>query len=381
MSDTKRRRWRGGGSYNWDAEYRAQSKAAYDRLMSHEDVKAALDAMGDDEFLQTLNKMGRISRYGNTDLERVMGSLDKGDAQAVRERRVNAENAQRAKSREQHEEWTAKRIAQQTEEANHYRQNADLAAGMLQSDCHDVYGITEKHNQYYGDWMENPVALLTGGDGWGRSIKERTGIKLQITLSLDVSNSMWHNRVASNAVTTFIELGMALDALQDTYPGSVYTQQFVFAMNEDGKGARSLSRLANYRGYVEGENAGESMGKYDVVRDWVRSQPLMAGEDTWITPLFTTIESWENEESDPGCVRLDLILTDAVLEHPTDVRKAGDIQERRDGALQTILLNFLEEDEWLNGALPSHCYQYPANTGNAAGLLRKLLMEFVSVYY
>ena len=382
QSDRKRYRGRsGGGSYNWDAQERRQSKAAYDQLNQYEDVKAALDALGDDEFLRTIEILSGISRYGSTDLERIYGSLNQGDIDAIKERKRNVAEHQHSEQEKRYEASQARRVAEQTVEANQYRQSAALAAGMLRSDCHDVYELREKTGQYYGDWIDDPVALLTGGDGWGRNVKEQAGVKLQITLSLDASNSMWHNGIAADAVKAFIELGMALDELVQTFPGSVYANQFLFAMTEDGKWVNTLDAMDHSKWQDPTPNAGAKMGKYDSVRDWVHSIPYRAGNDTWIAPLFEAIESWENESSDPGCVRLDLILTDAVLEHPIDVRDAGKVQERRDGSLQTVLLNFLPEEEWLDSALPMHCVQYPANGANVAGLLRKLLAEFVSVYY
>ncbi len=379
QSDRKRARYRGGGgSYNWDAADRRASKNTYDKLNRYEDVKAKLDEMGDDEFLQTINTISRISRYGQTDMERLCGRMSQGDVDAVKDRRKQVKKRKSQESQQRYEESQAIQVAKQTKEADAFRQQASLNAGMLRSDMHDVYELRDKLGQYYGDWINDPVALLTGGDGWGRRVKETTGVKIQITLSLDASNSMWHNNIAADAVKVFIELGMALDELVETFPGSVFANQFIFALGDDGKTVRPL-RL-NQHQYVE-DNAGKAIGKYEYVRDWIQSQHWHAGEDTWIAPLFKAIESWENESSDPGAVRLDLVLTDAVLEHPTDVRDAGNVQERRDGALQTVLLNFLPEEEWLNIALPRHCVQYPANGANVAGLLRKLLAEFVAVWY
>jgi hypothetical protein len=93
--------------------------------------------------------------------------------------------------------------------------------------------------------------------------------------------------------------------------------------------------------------------------------------------LLEEIEKWEKEESDPGAVRLDIVLTDAVFEHKKDIRESDVIQERRDGQLQTVFLNFMPEKEWLNSTLPKRCFMIKVDKDNVAGILRNVLSEFV----
>ena len=104
------------------------------------------------------------------------------------------------------------------------------------------------------------------------------------------------------------------------------------------------------------------------------------GEDTWYSALLSRIEKWETKNSEPGAVRLDLVITDGVFEHAKDLTECNRIQERRDGSLQTVFLNFLSMDEWSDTKLPRHCVQYLANVDNIAGLSRTVLHEFVSSY-
>jgi len=112
-------------------------------------------------------------------------------------------------------------------------------------------------------------------------------------------------------------------------------------------------------------------------RGWGDNSPF-TGEDTWISPLFEEIEKWENRYSDPGAARLDIIITDAVLEHEKDIREASRIQEHRNGNLQTVLLNFLPMDDWGDGSIPKRCTQYSANAENIGGMLRQIVQDFIS---
>lgn len=77
---------------------------------------------------------------------------------------------------------------------------------------------------------------------------------------------------------------------------------------------------------------------------------------------------------------MDIVITDCVVEHPSDIRRSDEIQERRDGSLQTVFLNFLDEKYWVNSDLPSRCVQYGAKPDTIDGLLRTITAQFVNAY-
>lgn len=267
------------------------------------------------------------------------------------------------------------RIAKLEEQTLAFRKASQLTAGMIGSDFHQAFALKEAYGRDDGDWLDDPVAAYCGGSGFGEEIKVQAGIKLQVTVSLDMSNSMWNNVIANDAIRAFIEIGLALEDIQTQYPGSMHTAAFTFASGEQGKRSYRIGRQHRSSTPVELQ-----LGSFEDMRRNLSWMPSDAGQDTWIAPLFDQIQKWEVTESDTDCVRLDIVLTDAVLEHPTDIKRASEIQERRDGALQTVFLNFLNEEEWIDSRLPMRCVQYPADANNVGGLLRQILSEFVSVY-
>ena len=116
-----------------------------------------------------------------------------------------------------------------------------------------------------------------------------------------------------------------------------------------------------------------------VINQW-HGDGIFTGTDTWFAPLFKMIEDWEVKDSDAGAVRLDIVITDAVFEHKTDIRECDTIQERRNGNLQTVILNFMPEKDWVNSTLPKRCFMLKVDAGNVAGILRNVLTEFVGAY-
>lgn len=101
------------------------------------------------------------------------------------------------------------------------------------------------------------------------------------------------------------------------------------------------------------------------------------GEDTWIHPLLEALEDWENRHGDSGAYRLDLIISDGILEHKTDASKGDVIQDRRNGFLQSVMLNFLPMSDWGDYRVPNRCIQYPADLENLFGLLRSVIGEWL----
>lgn len=297
------------------------------------------------------------------------------------------------KSRQRWAEWEEKaeveRAAREAEslkvrieETTRLRQEVELTAGMLRSDFNDAFRYKEVHGLREGDWLDDPVSAYGSGYGWGEETRERSGVKLQVTVSLDTSNSMYHNGISEIARDAFREIYMTLEAIQSEHSADLFIAAFTFSQGDDGKGVDLHdNREYSWESFTRERVPRKPTDEYDLgAMERFREYRAFYGEDTWVYPLFEEIEKWEVESSDPGAVRLDIVITDAVLEHPKDIREASKIQERRDGSLQTVFLNLMPEEEWVDCTLPLRCVQYPADRDNLGGLLRNVLAEFVSIY-
>lgn len=268
----------------------------------------------------------------------------------------------------------AEKLAKLEDEADQARTDVRITTGLIQSDLDQVFRWMEKTDLSEGDYLENPVTAYMTGYGFGEEYKAKAGITLQLTISLDISNSMYYNDIATPALSAFRTLCMSLEELKAEYPNNLHTAYFKFSGGSDGKYARQITP----------ETWGVSAKTIPqlMMEEYKDDQAysLFRGEDTWMFTLLEKIENWENKYSDPGAVKIDIIISDAVLEHPNDIRWSNLIQERRDGALQSIILNLMPRDKWHDSAVPKRCLQYPADASNLAGLLRNILAEAVNVY-
>jgi len=376
LGDEKYKRVRRGSvSFDYAAHDRDRSKVWYDRVMIGNDPAAVLLAMEPTQLVSAVSTMSAIERYGARDWDRVLAKLDENAIKEITAR-IEAEHNRSceafAERQRQYRKHSLARTAAQTQEL---RDGARLTRGMLESDMYQTFRNRIVCDCDEGDYLDDPAAAYITGAGWCEERRERTGVKLQITLSLDVSNSMWNNNIAKTAAVAFIHSMMALGELAEEFGDNLHTNGFLFAMDEHGKSARPLNAVA-YSTIPDDLN----LGMCEEVREYITSMPYHAGQDTWITPLLSAIEKWEHHDSDAGAVKLDLVITDGVLEHPTDLRAASEVQERRDGTLRTVLLNFLPEDEWRAVKLPLNCIQYHVDENNIFGMLRGILSEFVGIY-
>lgn len=249
-------------------------------------------------------------------------------------------------------------------------------AGMLMADLENSAFVRHEKEGYEGDWIEDIGSTYINGGGFGYEIEKATGTKLQVTVSLDLSNSMRMNGIADIAAAAFRDICLSLKIISQNYPEDIFYSFYTFSEDEYwGKRGRRAVRLegSGLFGEMEGFRPHKLEDSYTL-------KALFNGEDTWIAPLFKKIYDWEQKESDQNAVRLDIIITDAVLEHSTDIRAADKIQEMRDGILQTVLLNFMPSDEWLDSTLPLRCTMVAVNEENIAGILRNILYEFVGVH-
>lgn len=315
----------------------------------------------------------------------------------TRAKRVVEEHERELEERrlERDREWQQQRAAFEAEQIKRTEElvdtidkDVDLVVGALRSDFDTAFAPEDVYYQNDGDWLDDVTTAYTSGYGFGLETKQASGTKLQITISLDLSNSMANNKVDDAAAKLFRDAYLALEQLRQEHIDDMYVAAFEFSYNGEykneygdikygeGRGAKCLSR----RSWDDKEivPVGTFLGAVEDYKHFSRYH--FSGEDTWFYTLFEAIEKWENAHSDPGAYKLDLIITDAVIEHPSDLRRSDVVQERRDGSLQTVLLNLMPEREWVSSSLPKRCVQYPANKDNIAGLLRNVVAEFVGMY-
>ena len=277
----------------------------------------------------------------------------------------------------------AEQIKLARDEYREISQSVDQSIGMFESDLSQTFRNVEREGDD-GEWISDPVDVLHGENGWGYSTKKAKGIKLQITVSLDLSNSMVYNGCAEKAGNTYRDLGFLLKAMQAEHPEDLFVSFFTFSGDSywsDGAG-KEVSRL-EIPAYQDGD---EGFGEFDQFRSTALAKVdkgwntgIFTGTDTWLYPLFEQIQKWEKDNSDPGAIRLDVILTDAVVEHKVDIKRSDVIQEQRDGTLSSVFLNFIPEKDWIGSTLPKRSYQIPVTVDTVSGILRNILAEFVAV--
>lgn len=297
--------------------------------------------------------------------------------------------------REQHEaaerqrgEWAvyeAQRKAQQAivdrEDFELTDGNARLSLGQFESELATAVSSVDTYTYGGGDSIDDVVEVISDGSGWIEESSKAKGVKLQISLSLDMSNSMVYNGVAMQAATAFRDIGWMMKLLKQNNPDDLNIAFFTFSrdigwsdkVSNYGKLVTELTAKPIEPGSTSIQEFSEFRESY--LRNNVRS--LFDGHDTYVAPLFEAIQNWENENGDPGAVRLDIILTDAVLEHPGDIRDADAIQERRNGNLRSVMLNFMPESDWLGSTLPKRTFMVKVDAENISGMLRNILSEFL----
>jgi hypothetical protein len=304
----------------------------------------------------------------------------------------NRETARKEKERkEKAEKWQGdfeasqrQREAEQArvdrEELGNIQPVIDATAGQIHSDLATTAFIPHDVIRDYGESIEDIVDAYQGHGGFLTTTSKATDTKLQISVSLDLSNSMYYNNVHQVAAEAFLTVCMSLKAIRDEYPDDVYISFFTFS--EDGwEGIGKRVRQLEERDTSKAVFGEFDFIKPNTIRTWTRAnynaKGIFTGEDTYIAPLLKELEEWENKHSDPGAIKLDVVITDAVFEHPKDIRESDAIQEHRNGQLQTVFLNFMNETNWLGSTLPKRSVMVKVDKDNLSGILRNLVSEFL----
>lgn len=359
-----------GSSVNYDAEARAVSKEQLDRVLGSADLTEFLLNCPLRTLLQIRTTTNRISRYGQYDWGRIKAQIGKGDWDKIEQRIVKAVEERNKEQAKLNLEWDAQQEnyrRQLEEQREKLTYEARLVAGYVQTEIASAIAYKERFGRYDGEWLDDPVAAMTGQGGFGEETKEIAGIKLQINICLDISNSMYYNGLSEIAVEATRNIYLALKMASDELPsGSLKVNLWKWAAREDG---RTVINCVDRQGNdpLGAAKMLPGKGKWD----WT-------GEDTWIHPLLSRLDEWENEEGDPGAYRLDLIISDGVLEHKMDASRGDVIQDRRDGNLQSVILNFLPMSEWANYRVPNKCVQYPVTLETLGSMLRSVLGSWIT---
>lgn len=394
----------GGSSRSYSTQSSIKAEEAYSRKMSlaaYEEVKAQASPgqylLNTSNLLSIYRDTNAIVRKGDYDWNRIKGLLQPGQLEAVLKAIEEAKAAEQAAAEqrriEREQRWQEYQ-AEQAREAERREQeeaqqkldilaNSQLMLGSLQSETSEVFRRSERYELDTGDYLEDPVSSRLRSGGWIEDTHKRAGFRLQLSISLDVSNSNWYNGVAPHAIRAFQEIVLAARALKEEQPESVVYSAWLFSKNRDGKGTEQLVDYKNQYDWNTGRNVKVEIE--DPLKETVKlfgagkSEPSYAGEDSYIYPLFQAIKAWEDAEVGPGYVKLDIILSDGVFERKVDITTADEIQAQR-GQCHSVVLNFMPEEEWYEGRLPFQVVQYGVTGDNVNGMLRLVLASFLEAY-
>lgn len=301
-------------------------------------------------------------------------------------------------------------------------QSSNIQVGEFVSELATAIKLRMKLGLTDGDWLEEPERYYTDGMCFAQEEATSSSVKLQLTLSLDASTSMWQNNIMRVAGPTFMAIDRIIrKGIEDLPEGAVHYAPFIFHEKafeipaslisnyvgrvdwekgkdgEEKKGSRFETVFINWASKETWEAAirngeipaGTPHGEYKEVvvedyigrksmrRKYVPTLPLSA-QDTRLAPLFKAIQDWEERESDSNAVRLDIVITDGVFERQDDIERATRIQEDRNGRLRTVMLNFLPMREWSNAQMPGRCSQYAVTPENLDMSIRTILTETIS---
>lgn len=272
-------------------------------------------------------------------------------------------------------------------------QDSNIEVGDFLSDLQTAIKFRMRAGLAQGDWIEEPERFLTDGLVFGQEIASAGDVKLQITLSLDASTSMWMNKIMKHAGPAVLAFDRVIrKAIQDLPIGSVTYQPFIFHQTAHKIPAAYLNGYVGRAEWKSGEEASDAIwpnyprqNQVDAAKEAGEIPATaqahdfkLSGENTLIAPLFKAIQEWEQKDGDVNAVRLDIVLTDGVLEEEGDVEEATKIQEERNGRLRTVMLNFLKLDQWSNYQLPDRCAQFAVDADNLDSSIRTILQESVA---
>ena len=208
-------------------------------------------------------------------------------------------------------------------------QEAALLVDALQSATRD----REVENLDEGDWLDDPVGLLTDGSGWGEERLGAREFRKHVSIALDNSGSthMASTGYCALAMETVANNLLAvLYAASSQWPGVTWD-------------AYSFNRVTQSHTGRFGRDE-----RYALVRQALAevtiSDPLRTDAiETRLAPLIERMYETEEERGLLGSPRLDIILTDGEFESQADADAAAEWQHRRGPGVTTYVLNLCPE--------------------------------------
>lgn len=266
--------------------------------------------------------------------------------------------------------WKAEQLAREQAEVDNIalmQTQAVRLTGHLHSELASAIATREKYGLMEGDYLDDPVEASQGRAGFAEEVVIKRGIRLLVNICIDCSNSMVHNGLQDATKAAAYTLYAMLDNVASMLPpDTLLCNVWLWAKYKEGTGTFML-QPADYNALMSPQQS--------IVKKI--NELYMDGEDTYIAPLFRQLHHWEQINGWAGEARLDIVLTDGVLEHKKDRAEATNWQLERDGGLNTVLLNFLPMADWADVYLPDRCLQYEASVDNVFTLMTKVFGEWV----
>lgn len=272
----------------------------------------------------------------------------------------------------------------------------EFASELIAAVCYrERTGIPE------GDWLEDPTRAITDGMCFAEEIRRPTQNTFQVTVSLDVSSSMYPDLPgeqprAATANPLFYAMHQAmLQSMRELPPGVLIYAPFTFSdasyrtpeaymkyyktvklQSVWGKSVR-VAFPPEYADYDARAQARRDEGVSDIPSD-------LCGGGTRLESLLSAIQKWESQQmvSSNQLTKLDIVITDGgISSNPEAIEEVSRIQrERSAGAkVSTILLNVTGQSysETFQTTLPEHIREIPIDIKTLNVQVRNVLMDTV----
>mgnify|MGYP005814969507 CR=1 FL=1 len=208
-------------------------------------------------------------------------------------------------------------------------QEAALLVDTLASATRD----REVENLDEGDWLDDPVALIADGSGWGEERMGAREFRKHVSIAVDNSGS---THMASTGYCAHAMSVVANSLLEVLYTASSQWPGVTWDAYSFNRITRShTSRFGRQERY---ELVRQSLAQV-VVSDPLRTDAI----ETNLAPLIERMYETEEERGLLGSPRLDIILTDGEFESQADADEAAEWQRRRGPGVTTYVLNLCPE--------------------------------------
>jgi len=191
----------------------------------------------------------------------------------------------------------------------------------------------ELENLDEGEWLDDPVGLLTDGSGWGEERLGARGYEKHVNIAVDNSGS-----------THMPVTGYCAAAMEDV-ANNLMEVLFVAASKWPGVtwDAYSYNRIAHVHTGSRGQRRRLAMVRQAMQRMVVENPRRTDAVQTNLAPLIESMYDTEVRRNLIGSPRLDIILTDGEFESQKDADAAAEWQRKRGAGVTTYVLNLCPE--------------------------------------